>query len=484
MALHGEARRAGCGKGGTVVSRDLSYDLVVRSSRTILPDGEAPAAVAVRDGRIAALAPYGARLGAARDEDLKDVALLPGLVDPHVHTQEPGRPAGQSFAAATAAAAAGGVTTILDMVVPALPATVSVEALQAKRAAADGNCAVDVGFWAAVVPGRPAEIGPLYDAGVIGFTCFLAGRAGRGEAGTPDSALNLAAGSGTEAWLPLGGDEFRAVFALLAGIGPDTLISVHAEDWSEIRQAHGPGYGEFLASRPPRAERRAIEKVVAAAAATGVRAHIAHLSAAECAALIAGAKAAGIALTAETCPHYLFFAAEEVRDGATEFKTCPPIRGGINREALWRALEGETVDCVASGHSPRAAAGDGGAAGDFGAAGAGIAGLELSLPAVWTVARRRRHGLTDVVRWMAQRPAELTGLHWKGRLAVGCDADLVAFDPNAMFTVRGADLVRRDPATPYEGRVLTGAVRAVWLRGQAVTAGGPLRGQLITRGKA
>jgi allantoinase len=465
------------------VSHDLSYDLVVRSRRTILPAGEAPAAVAVHDGRIAAVAPYQARLDALRDKDLRDVALLPGLVDVHVHAHEPRRSAGQSFVATTAAAVAGGVTTILDMPVPSLPATVSVEVLQAKRAAAEGNCAVDVGFWAAVAPGKPAELGPLYDAGVIGFKCFMAARPGPGQAATPDKALNRATGSGTEAWLPLSGDEFRAAFAQLADFGPDTLMAVHAEDWSEIRQAYGRGYGEYLASRPPRAERRAIEKVVAASATTGVRAHIAHLSAAECAPLIAGAKAAGIALTAETCPHYLFFAAEEVPDGATEFKTYPPIRDGSNREALWRGLEGDTIDCVSSGHSPRAAAGEAAAAGDFGAADSGIAALELSLPAIWTVARRRRHSLTDVVRWMAQRPAALAGLGWKGRIAVGCDADLVAFDPDAVFTVRGADLAYRDHVTPYEGRVLTGAVRAVWLRGQAVTASAPRRGQLITRGK-
>ena len=465
------------------MSHDLSYDLVVRSSRAVLPAGVAPAAVAVRGGRIAVVAPYHAQLDAVRDEDLGDVALLPGLVDVHVHAHEPGRPAGEGFAVTTAAAAAGGVTTILDMPVPSLPATVSVEVLQAQRAAATGNCAVDVGFWAAVVPGKSAEIGPLYDAGVIGFKCFLAGRPGPGEAGTPDMALNMATGSGAGAWLPLGNYEFRAAFAQLADLGPDTLMAVHAEDWNEVTRAHGRGYGDFLASRPARAERRAIEKVVAAAAATGVRAHIAHLSAAECAALVAGAKAAGIALTAETCPHYLFFAAEEVPDGATQFKTCPPIRGGINREALWRGLEGGIVDCLASGHSPRGAGGDGGAAGDFGTAGAGIAALELSLPAIWTVARRRRHSLTDVARWMAQQPAALAGLHWKGRLAAGCDADLVAFDPDAMFTVRGAGLVRRDPVTPYEGQVLAGAVRAVWLRGEAVTAGAPRRGQLISRGK-
>jgi allantoinase len=467
----------------------------VRSRRTVLPGGEAPAAVAVRDGRIAAVAPMNAHLDAARDEDLGHVALLPGLVDVHVHANGPGPVDGPGFVASTAAAAAGGVTTILDMPVAWLPSTVSVAALQAKRAAAAGRCAVDVGFWGGTVPANLAELGSLYDAGVIGFKCFLAGRNAPGHPGAAGATGGSGAGDAMDELIPLDGASLRAAFARLADIGPDTLMAVHAEDWAEIRQASGPAYSTFLASRPTRAERRAIEKVVAAAAATGARAHIAHLSAADCVALIAGAKAAGIALTAETCPHYLFFAAEEVPDGATEFKCNPPIRDGINREALWRGLEAGVIDCVASGHSPRGQqAPDRGrwgmpraaaraAARDFGVARGGIAGLQLSLPAVWTVARRRRHGLADVIRWMAERPAALAGLSWKGRLTAGCDADLVAFDPDAEFTVRGAELLNQDPVTPYEGRVLAGVVRAVWLRGEPVRAGSPRRGHLITRAK-
>ncbi|HUK71150.1 MAG TPA: allantoinase AllB [Streptosporangiaceae bacterium] len=466
------------------MTQDLKYDLVVRSRRAVLPGGERPAAVAVRDGRIAVVAPVHAPLDGAHEEDLAGLALLPGLVDVHVHAYEPGRADAEEagFTTATAAAAAGGVTTIVDMPVPSLPSTVSVAALHAVRAAAAGRCAVDVGLWGAVVPGNVAELGPLRDAGVVGFKCFLAGR------NAPFAAETSAgAGGGADGSVPLDKADLRAAFASLAALGPDTLISVHAEDWSEIRQAHGRSYATYLASRPPRAERRAIEQVVAAAAATGVRAHIAHLSAAECVALIAGAKAAGIALTAETCPHYLLFAAEEVPDGATEFKCLPPIRDGINREALWRGLEGGVIDCVASGHSPPDPRGQGtqdaANAGDFGAARGGIAGLQLSLPAVWTVARWRRHGLTDVIRWMAERPAALAGLPLKGRIEVGCDADLVAFDPDAEFTVRGTELLNRNPVTPYEGRVLAGVVRAVWLRGERIDAGAARRGHLITRAK-
>jgi allantoinase len=448
----------------------VSYDLVVRSKRAVLPAGETPAAVAVLAGRIAAVERYDARLRAAREEDLGHIALLPGLVDTHVDLgaqdtvrQESARH--ESVRDATAAAAAGGVTTILDVPLSSAEATVSAAALRAKRAAADGNCVVDVGFWGGAVPGNLAELRPLHEAGAVGFKCSLADRE-------------------TAGFAPLDGPGLRSAFAELAAIGAGTLMAVHAEDAGEVTRASGSAYSAFLASRPPRAERRAIEKVVAAAAGVGadgaVRAHIAHLSAAECVALIAGAKAAGIALTAQTCPHYLFFAAEEIPDGATQFKCCPPIRDAINREALWRGLETGAIDCVVSGHSPRPAGSRVADTTDFGAARAGISSLQLSLAVMWTAARRRRHRLSDVVRWMAQQPAAIAGLSHKGRLAAGCDADLVAFDPGAEFKV-GAGPAHPGQVTAYEGRMLAGAVKAVWLRGVPVAAGDPPRGRLISR---
>ena len=257
----------------------------------------------------------------------------------------------------------------------------------------------------------------------------------------------------------------------------DALLIAHAEDAAEIKPASGRDFGSFVASRPPVAERRAIEKVVAAAAATGARAHIVHLSAAECVALIAGAKAAGIRLSAETCPHYLYFAAEQVPDGATEFKCCPPIRDAINREALWRGLEAGVIDCVVSDHSPCPPELKSPESGDFGTAWGGIAGLQLGLSAVWTVARRRGRTLDDVARWMAAAPAALAGLPAKGRLAVGADADLVAFDPDEAYVVDPARLEHRHPVTPYAGRTLTGRVRQTWLRGMRCSKG-PVKRQL------
>jgi allantoinase len=251
-----------------------------------------------------------------------------------------------------------------------------------------------------------------------------------------------------------------------------------------MKPGAGRDFGAFVASRPPVAERRAIEKVISAAAATGARAHIVHLSAAECVAMISGAKAAGIRLTAETCPHYLYFAAEQVPDGATEYKSCPPIRDSVNREALWRGLEAGAIDCVVSDHSPCPPELKSFGSGDFGAAWGGISSLQLGLSVVWTAARRRGRTLDDMAGWMASAPAALAGLPAKGRLAPGCDADMVAFDPDETFVVDPAALRHRHSVTPYAGKTLTGRVRQTWLRGTPLLedAGETPVGRLLSRG--
>ena len=434
----------------------MSETLIVRSTQVALPDGVRAAAVVVRDGRIADVAEHGVRVSAAADIDLGDLALLPGLVDTHVHVNEPGRSEWEGFATATRAAAASGITTICDMPLNSVPVTTTVDNLRAKVKAADGQCAVDVAFWGGAVPDNLDELKPLADAGVLGFKCFLA-------EGNPD-------------FPPLNKASLRAAMTELADSGLPVLV--HAEDPAEITTPSGTSYDAFVASRPPVAERRAIETVVSAAAATGARAHIVHLAAAECAALIAAAKAAGIALSAETCPHYLFFASEEVPDNATQFKCCPPIRYAPNREALWRALGAGVIDGIVSDHSPCPPELK---SGDFATAWGGIASLQVTLPAVWTVARKRGHTLADVARWMSAFPAALAGLTAKGAIAAGRDADLVAFDPDATFTVRGTDLLHRHPVTPYEGRALTGQVTRVWLRGEEILPNFPPNGLLLRR---
>ncbi|NUP79116.1 MAG: allantoinase AllB [Nonomuraea sp.] len=422
----------------------IAYDLVVRSRRAVTPDGERAVAVAVRGERIEALHGYAEPLDAVEDIDLRDLALLPGLVDTHVHVNEPGRTHWEGFASATRAAAAGGVTTILDMPLNSLPPTVSVAALETKLRAARGQCHVDVGFWGGAIPGNVKDLRPLRERGVHGFKCFL----------SP---------SGVEEFPPLGEAELREALAEVAGFGG--LMVVHAEDPALLGEPGGPTYREFLESRPGAAERSAVARVVALAAETGARVHILHVSSAECLDVLEEARAGGVAVTAETCPHYLTLAAERVPDGRTAYKCCPPIRSESNRELLWDGLARGVLSCVVSDHSPSPADLK---VPDFAAAWGGIASLQLGLSAVWTEAARRGHGLADVVRWMAAGPAEIARIPGKGAIRVGNDADLVAFDPAADNPVDAARLHHRNPVTPYDGLVLKGAVLTTWLRGRPV----------------
>jgi allantoinase len=442
------------------------FDVVVRAARAVTPDGEAAVCVGIAGGRIAAVEPLSAGLtGATVVELADDEVLLPGLVDTHVHVNEPGRTEWEGFETATRAAAAGGVTTILDMPLNSVPPTVDVAALEVKRKAADGKCAVDVGFWGGAVPGNRAELRPLHEAGVFGFKCFLL------DSGVPE-------------FPPLSTAELEADLRELAGFGG--LMIVHAEDPEAIAQApapHGGRYGDFLASRPRGAENRAIATVVEATRRTGARTHVLHLSSADAVPLLHAARAEGLPVTVETCPHYLSFEAEAIAEGATQFKCCPPIREAANREALWRALADGDIDCVVSDHSPCTPELKRLDVGDFGLAWGGVSSLQLGLPAVWTGARARGHGLADVVRWMAERPARLAGLTRKGRLAVGADADLCVFAPDEEFVVDAARLHHRNPVTPYAGRRLDGVVRSTWLAGRPVEPGAP-RGRFLVRGEA
>jgi allantoinase len=435
----------------------MTFDVVLRSRRVVLDAGERPAAVCVSGGRIAAIEPYDAVLAAGAGHDYGDLALLPGLVDTHVHVNEPGRTEWEGFATATRAAAAGGVTTILDMPLNSIPPTVSVDALETKRRAAHGRCRVDVGFWGGAVPGNAADLAPLHEAGVFGFKCFLV------DSGVPE-------------FPPLPADAFETALRQV----PGALFVVHAEDPAALRPFPGsPRYTDFVDSRPSDSEELAVATVLDAAARTGTRVHILHLSSARAVPLLAAARSRGVAATAETCPHYLALTAEEVPDGATEFKCCPPIRDGANRDELWRALAEDVIACVVSDHSPSTPDLK---RGDFGTAWGGIASLQLGLPVVWTQARRRGHTLADVARWMARRPAELAGLRRKGQLAPGFDADVAVVDPDATFVVDPAALHHRHPVSPYAGRRLHGVVRATWLRGEP--AGDEPHGRLLVRGLA
>ncbi|MEI2714999.1 MAG: allantoinase AllB [Nocardioides sp.] len=390
-----------------------------------------------------------------------DEVLIPGLVDTHVHVNEPGRTEWEGFASATRAAAAGGVTTILDMPLNSIPATTTTRALQAKKEAARGQAYVDVGFWGGAVPGNLTDLEPLHDAGVFGFKCFLLD-------------------SGVEEFAPLDARQFVEAMTETARLG--ALLIAHAESGDLIGDcAHGRSYTPFLDSRPTQAEARAIDLVIDTARATRGKAHIVHLSASDAIPAVRKAREAGIDLTIETCPHYLFFDAAEVPEGGTQFKCCPPIRDGANRDALWAGLVDGDIDYVVTDHSPSTVDLKQLDTGDFADAWGGIAGLQLGLAATWTAARRRRIPLADVIGWMATATADRVGLTDRGRIAVGARADLAVLAPDETFEVDVTRLHHKNPVSPYAGHTLHGVVRRTYLAGEEVDLDAAPRGELIER---
>jgi allantoinase len=441
-------------------------DLVVRARRVLRAGGEQECAIGVRDGRIVAISPYEAVLDGAMELRLADdEVLLPGLVDSHVHVNDPGRTDWEGFTSATRAAAAGGVTTIVDMPLNSIPPTCDVPALALKRKTAETQAYVDVGFWGGAIPGNVADLRPLHDAGVFGYKCFL---------------LH----SGVDEFPPLDQQELAAAMREIASF--DGLLIVHAEDAHRIDEATAPdgaSYRAFLESRPRTAENDAVGHVIELARETGCRVHILHVSSADVLPLIAEARTSGVRITAETCPHYLSFTAEDIPDGATQYKCCPPIREAANRELLWEGLRVGTIDQIVSDHSPSTIDLKHLDTGDFGTAWGGIASLQLGLAAVWTEARRRGFTLAHVLRWMAEAPADQTGLRTKGRIEVGYDADLCVLAPDETFTVDARQLHHKNAITPYDGRTLTGAVRSTLLRGVPVDLAAAPRGRLLTRGE-
>ncbi|KAI8576197.1 hypothetical protein K450DRAFT_258069 [Umbelopsis ramanniana AG] len=449
-----------------------STQLLIKASSAVLSPSQdkAPASVLVdkSTGKIIEIAIGDAELSTAMSDDVEvcelndNQVLIPGLVDAHVHLNEPGRTEWEGFETGTKAAAAGGVTTVIDMPLNAIPPTTTVANFNLKKDAAQGQCYTDVGFWGGVIPGNQFDLQPLIKSGVRGFKCFL---------------------------IESGVDEFPCVnekevrFAMEKLVGTDSVLLFHAEmdcanhdhDTKADVDKAGDAYNTFLDSRPQSLETNAIDMIIRLTrefhdAGKPVRTHIVHLSAAEALPAIRAAKADGLPLTVETCFHYLTFFSESIPDGATHYKCCPPIRENSNREELWEALLDGTIDYVVSDHSPCVAElkrldVDG----DFMKAWGGISGVQFGLPSVWTEGRKRGITIQQLVNWLSYTPAKMTRINErKGEIKVGADADFLIWEPESTFVIQAADLQFKNKLSPYVGLEMHGVVAKTILRGNTV----------------
>jgi allantoinase len=443
--------------------------MIIRAQRVVLPDEIGPRSIHIREGQIVDVAGYDE---VSRDSEIVEVndesVVMPGLVDTHVHINSPGRTEWEGFRSATLAGAAGGVTTLIDMPLNSIPPTTTLAGFKTKLDHARPDCYVDVGFWGGVVPGNTAELAPMFAAGVVGFKCFL---------------------------VPSGVDEFeyvteehlREAMPELARL--NALLIVHAELPGPIKTSDESArdYQTFLESRPRAAENEAIELMIRLSREFNTRVHIVHLSSADAVPALRNAQREGVRITAETCPHYLHFAAEKIPAGATEFKCCPPIREEANREKLWEGLADGTIGLIVSDHSPCPGEMKLRESGDFMTAWGGIASLQLRLPVIWSEAQRRGFSLLDVTRWLCANPAKQVSLESrKGFIAPGNDADLVIWNPDAQFTVSATTLLHRHKISPYDGEPLKGVVQKTFLRGQKIYDDGRLVkssiGHMLLRG--
>ena len=433
-------------------------ETAIRSRRVVLPDGISAASVHITDGKIARIADWD---DVRNDEllDAGDSVVMPGIVDAHIHVNEPGRTEWEGYETATRAAAAGGVTTIVDMPLNSIPPTTTLAGFEEKLAAANGKCLVDVAFWGGVVPGNRSKLAPLVERGVRGFKCFLIH-------------------SGVDEFPHVTEDDLRIAMPEIARL--NSVLLVHAEvpgpidEAAKLLASSDPRtYDTFLRSRPAEAENKAIEMMIQLCRETGCRVHIVHLSSAEALPTLRAAKDEGLPITVETCPHYLTFAAEDIANGATYFKCCPPVRERENREKLWAAVSDGTIDMVVSDHSPCTPSLKLVEAGDFMNAWGGISALQFGLPAMWTNLKMRGYELTELTRLMSEQTAKLAGLDGlKGRLAAGFDADIVVWNPDERFTVLPELIHHRHKLTPYAGMELFGKIEETIVKGKRVFSRG------------
>ncbi|MEX2282004.1 MAG: allantoinase AllB [Gemmatimonadota bacterium] len=438
-------------------------DFILRSTRVVTGAGLQPAAVVVVDGRITEIREPDNIPAGTRVDDVGDLIVMPGLVDTHVHVNEPGRTEWEGFDTTTRAAAAGGVTTIVDMPLNSIPATTNVTAFEEKLAAARTQCWVDTGFWGGLIDDNQRDLEPLATAGVLGFKAFLT------PSGVPEfSAVSLA-------------DIDRAL-PILRPL--DLPLLVHAElfpapnaGWTGY-DPWATDYACYLHTRPAEVENQAIAALIELAERHRTHIHIVHLASADALPMVRDAKARGVPITVETCPHYLYFSSDDIKPGATEFKCAPPIRDARHREGLIQGLEQGVIDLVVTDHSPCTPELKTKAGGDFFQAWGGIASLQLRLPIVLSVVQSRGFSFSQLTRWLSTAPARLAGLDYrKGTIATGHDADFVVWHPALEREVAPDQLLHRHKLTPYAGHTLPGVVMATYLRGRKIYDGTNVLGE-------
>lgn len=422
----------------------------IQGRQVLIGNEFVPATVQLYHGKIESIEPYDADISGLVLRAADSAYVVPGIVDTHVHINEPGRTDWEGFLSATEAASLGGATTLIDMPLNSIPPTTTVEALKVKQREAHDQLMVDVGFWGGAVPGNIGDLEPMWDAGVFGFKCFL----------SP---------SGVDEFPPLNSQEFIAALTEIARF--DGLMIVHAEDAAVLESAPAipsRSYRDFVLSRPDRSEIDAIQQVLDGARETGARVHILHLSSARALDIIADARAEGLPVTVETCPHYLSFAAETIPDAAPQFKCCPPIRDSGNREELWQALKSGIIDCIVSDHSPATAEEKLRGDGDLQLAWGGVSGLQVGFSALAHEARRRGIALSRLSHWMSRHTADIVGLHNKGRIEVGADADFAIYDTGVDFRIEATRLAHKNPISAYDGLRFGGRVTQSVVRANAI----------------
>lgn len=424
-------------------------EFILQSNNVVTADGLQKAAIWVRNGTIQEISSEIPETGIKRMDAGMNV-IMPGVIDPHVHINEPGRTDWEGFDTITRSALAGGVTTLVDMPLNSSPVTTSVAAFEEKIAATKDQLHTHCGFWGGLVPGNENEIEPLIEKGVLGFKAFLT------HSGI-DEFPNV-----TEA-------DLRKAMPLLAKYNLPLLVHCELTDDTTGMGTDKRSYKAYVASRPKKWEDNAIALMIRLCEEFYCPVHIVHLSSANSIHPIQRAKEQGLPLTVETAQHYLFFSAEEINDGETAFKCAPPIREKENNEQLWQALKEGIIDFVATDHSPATPKLKELQSGDFTKAWGGIASIQLALPALWTVAKKKGCSLTDISRWLSANPARLIGQQEKkGCLVKGMDADLLVFNPSESFLVSPSIIYHKHKVTPYAGRELTGTIEQTYLNGRKV----------------